>query len=348
MKEFRKFLLKNHITPKWIIFSLDSLICVICFLYANYLLTDFRVLSVYANDLFAGVVIVCIINAIFFYIFKTYEGIIRLSDFQEALRSVSAVFSTFFLILLINVLLKVLKIPTIIANSALIVYFFTCSFIISGYRMLVRKLYKASITRSTGANVIIYGVETNDFLVQKTIDKISGAGYRVVAFIDDDEKYVGKTIDNIRIYSCLNLKNLIQLLDAKFVFFARRNIDAAIKNKVVDECLAQHIHVMNLPPVENLIHDNLSIHQLQEVKIEELLSRPPIQLINLEVANFLSNKRILITGAAGSIGSELARQIAFFNPDKLIICDQVETGLAHLAGLPGHDAHPRPRGAPFG
>ncbi len=330
MKEFRKFLLKNRIAPKWLIFSLDLTICIVAFIYANYLLSDFRLVSVDLDKLIQAVIVVGLTSSVFFFIFKTYDGIIRLSEFHEAIRAIAAVFCSFFIILLLNVVLALCKTPTFIANSALFVYFFTASFIISGYRILVKNLYMASVNQADSVNVIIYGAELNGSLLQKTIEKISNSQYRVVAFIDDDEKFIGKTIDNIRIYSYRNLAELLKSFNVKLLFFARQDIDIAIKNNVVDQCLEAHIKVMNIPPVKSWMYGHLNISQLQEVKIEELLERPTIQLSNPEVVNFLCEKRILITGAAGSIGAELARQIAFMNPVSLIICDQLETGLYNL------------------
>src|SRR5581483_1153721 len=103
-----------------------------------------------------------------------------------------------------------------------------------------------------------------------------------------------------------------------------------IKNQVVDQCLTHYVKVMNVPSLDGWMQDHLRSNILKEVKIEELLERPAIKLYNTEVVNFLCDKRILITGAAGSIGSELARQIAAMNPASLIICDQTETGLHDL------------------
>ena len=324
-------MLQNNITPKWVIFLLDLSIAVICFIYANYLLTDFRLVSLHINDLLWGVAIVASVNSVFFLFFRTYEGIIRLSEFQEALRSVSAVFCTFFVLVLLNIFLKVLNINSFLANSALVVYFFTASFVVAGYRILVRKLYEASIERADSLHVIIYGAESDGPLMQKTLEKISSSKYKVIAFLDDDERYIGKTIDGIRIYSYKSLKMLISPpYNVRSLFFARNNIDVAVKNLVVDECLEHHVKVMNIPPPKNWMQGHLNINQLQEVKIHELLGRPTIQLSNPGVVSFMGNKKVLITGAAGSIGSELAHQVAVMNPSSLILCDQLETGLYEL------------------
>ena len=123
---------------------------------------------------------------------------------------------------------------------------------------------------------------------------------------------------------------MIKTWQIKMLFFARQDFDLNKKNKIVDYCLEQNIKVMNIPPMREWISGHLNINQLREVKIDELLGRPQINLKNEHVLNLLRNKKVLITGAAGSIGSELARQIAGIGPHSLIICDQTETGLYEL------------------
>ncbi|HWB24552.1 MAG TPA: nucleoside-diphosphate sugar epimerase/dehydratase [Chitinophagaceae bacterium] len=328
--EFRKFLLQNRIAPKWLIFFFDLAICISSITFANLILRNFNILQTDITKLGNDIIIVGVISSVFFFIFKTYDGIIRFSEFHESIRSIFSIFFTFLVILLINLTTKLSGHTPIIANSALLVFFFIASFLIAGYRILVKSIYKASSADSDAVNVIIYGAELNGSLLQKMIYTISNSKYKVVAFVDDDEKLAGKTIDNIRIHSYRGLAAIIEEFHVEYLFFTRLNIDIQIKNKVVDECLERHVKVMNIPPVKTWIHGQLNLSQFQGVKIEELLGRPAIQLRNNAVTNFLREKRVLITGAAGSIGSELARQIAFMNPEALIVNDQTETGLHDL------------------
>jgi len=330
LKEFRKFLLNNRITPKWIIFLLDLVLCLIAFAYANYQLANLKIIYIDNQSLGEGFITVIISCSLFFFIFKTYEGIIRFSEIHEVIRAIFAVFCSFFLILLINIVLAFCKVQAFVPDSVLFVYFVCAAFIISGYRVLVKMLYNADTAEAEMVPVIIYGAETKGLSLQKTIGKISDTPYKVVAFIEDDESLVGKTANNIRIYSYTQLESLLKPLGVKVLFFSTTDIEVSIKNEVADKCLAHHVKVMNLPLLDGWMQSHLNSNILKEVKIEDLLGRPIIQLYNPAVVNFLSNKNILITGAAGSIGSELARQIATMNPASLIICDQFETGLYNL------------------
>ena len=323
-------MLKNRITPKWVIFLLDLVICVASFIYANYLLTDFKILSLHYEGLLEGVITVSVAASASFFIFKTYEGIIRFSEMHETVRALSAVFTSFLIMFFYNGVLAASHAILYIPNSVLFCYFFCTSFVICGYRILVKTLYQDDENDINAANVIIYGAEIKGSLLQKMIVGISNKQFRVVAFIDDNEMLAGKTIDSIRIYSPDQLQSLLKPLRVKYLFFSKPDIDASVKNKIADECLVHNVKLMNIPPVERWVHGHLNFNQISDVQIEELLGRPAIELCNDRVANFVSNRNILITGAAGSIGSELARQVAAMKPASLILCDQVETGLHDL------------------
>ncbi len=330
MKKLRKFLLKNRIAPKWLIFVLDLSICCFAIVYANYLRFNFDISLFQFSDMWDDLLATILINSVLFYIFRTYHGIIRLSGFQEAFRSISAVFYSFFIMLILNISLKIFGIPSFIPTSVLFIYFFISSFSVFGYRLLVKHLYRISVTQEEDIHIVIYGAELNGSVLKKTIEQTSNNRYKIVAFIDDDENLFGKTIDNVKIYSFSQIQNVIKSWQIKMLFFARQDFDLNQKNKIVDYCLEQSIKVMNIPPMREWIQGHLNLNQLREVQIDELLGRPQISLKNGQMINVLRNKQVLITGAAGSIGSELARQIAGMNPYSLIICDQTETGLYEL------------------
>lgn len=330
MKHLRKFLLKNRIAPKWAVFGLDMLIACFAIVYANYLRFNFDFQFITLNDLIDDLVIVIVTNSILFYIFKTFHGIIRFSGFQEAFRSIAAIFYSFFIMIVMNVILSSLQLPQFTPISVLFIYFFIASFLLFGYRLLVKHLYSISINNEEDTHVVIYGAGQNGSLLKKTIEQTSNNRYKIVAFIDDEEDLIGKTIDTVKIYPVSHLQMTFKNWQIKTLFFAKQDFDLDEKNKIVDYCLESNVKVMNIPPMKEWIQGHLNVNQLKEVKIEELLGRKQISLRNEHVINHLRDKKILITGAAGSIGSELARQIASVYPSSLILCDQTETGLYEL------------------
>jgi FlaA1/EpsC-like NDP-sugar epimerase len=330
LKQLRKFLLRNRIAPKWAVFGLDMLIASFAIIYANYLRFNFDFSLIQTADIVDDLVIVTITNSVLFYIFKTYHGIIRFSGFQEAFRSVAAIFYSFFIMLLLNITLGSLKLVQFTPISVLFIYFFIASFLLFGYRLLVKHLYNISINHEDNTYVVIYGAGQNGSVLKKTIEQTSNNKFKIVAFIDGDENLVGKTIDTVKIFPFNQIKHVFSTWQVKTLFFAKQDFDLDEKNRIVDFCLENNVKVMNIPPMREWIQGHLNVNQLREVKIEELLGRKQISLKNEHVINHLRDKKVLITGAAGSIGSELARQIASVYPTSLIICDQTETGLYEL------------------
>lgn len=330
MKKFRSFLLRKKIAPKWAIFTLDLLISCLALSYAYCLRFNFNFSLIHPGDLARNVFLVLTINSTLFYFFKTYQGIIRYSGFQEAFRSIAAVFYSFFILLLINVLLAISGLQQVTPISVVFIYFFISTFLLYGYRLLVKHFYKVGSTDQETIHVVIYGAQHNGTVLKKTIEQTSNYEYQVVAFIDDDENVIGKNIDGILVYAFSQAKHVFKEWNIKTLFFAKTDFELEEKNIVVDFCLSAGVKVMNIPPMKDWIHGHLNINQLREVKIEELLGRPPINLYNQHVIDHLRDKKILITGAAGSIGSELARQLSAVYPALLIVCDQTESGLYQL------------------
>ncbi len=214
-----------------------------------------------------------------------------------------------------------------IQTPVLIIYFFVSSFLVFGYRLLVKNLYRISVTQEDSSNVVVYGGEMNGSLLKRTIEQASNHKYQVVAFIDDDERFIGKSIDNVKIYGFEQIMHVMQSWEIRMLFFAKQDFDLDLKNKIVDYCLEHNITIKNIPPIKEWIQGQLNLKQLRNVKIDDLLGRPPISFKNPSISALFEGKTVLITGAAGSIGSEIARQVAALSPERLIVCDQTETGL---------------------
>ena len=332
MYRLRKFLLNNQIAPKWLIFFLDLTICILSVILADLLRFNFELRNLTFHDysLAYHSLIILGTNALFFYLTRTYEGIIRFSGLGEALRTIAALSLSLIMLTLVNVLIAGMHVSVPIPTSVLFIYFFIASFLIVGYRLLVKHLYRHSLTTGVYTNVVIYGGELHGTQLKNTIEQASNYTYKVIAFMDDDANFIGKSIDNIKIFSFEQIKHVLKSWDIGLLLFAKPEMDLIEKNNIVDYCLIHDIELKNVPPVEEWIQGHLNISQLKEVRIEELLGRPSIDLTKSGVTSFLKDKRVLITGAAGSIGSEIARQMAAISPMLLILCDQMETGLHDL------------------
>ena len=173
--------------------------------------------------------------------------------------------------------------------------------------------------KMTAENVIVFGKAANGALLKNAIESISGHQYKVIAFVDDDENLWGKSIDNAKIYSWEHVKIVAEKYKAVYLFLAADDLPIDPKNKIVDYCLSKDIIVKAIPPAQNWVDGHLQTRQIKNLKIEDLLNRPSIQLAKEEVKQYLTGKRIMITGAAGSIGSEIVKQLASIKVEQLIL-----------------------------
>ncbi len=328
---FYRFIKNRPTVPRWIIFVLDLALCAISLYYAYLLRFNMDFNAIKHADIFIPVVLVTGLNIIFFRIFRTYEGIIRLSSAQEGLRCVSAVLCSSFVLLLSIVICASFKLAFIVPTSVLFIYFFIASFLIFAYRILIKELYHRSLKiKLTAENVIVFGKTSTGALLKNAIESIPGHQYKVIAFVAHKENLWGKSIDNAKIYSWEQVKLIAQKCNAKYLFLASDDLEIKLKNEIVDFCLTKNINVKVIPAVQKWVDGQLHTRQIKNLQIEDLLNRPSIKLAPGHVKEYLAGKKILITGAAGSIGSEIAKQLTSINVAQLILCDNRETGLYEL------------------
>jgi FlaA1/EpsC-like NDP-sugar epimerase len=203
----------------------------------------------------------------------------------------------------------------------------------TSYRLIIKIVF-AEIKNSTHRklNVIIYGTGRAGLATKTTLEHDSAIRYKVIAFLDNQDHNVGKKLEGVHIYSYDKLTDLIDNFSVSMLFFSRKERNQEIRNEITEICLKNDIKVLAVPPANNWIDGELTIPQIKRVKIEDLLERPPIILDPSRINKEVYNKVVLVTGAAGSIGSEIVRQLTQFRASKLILFDQAESPL-HLIDL---------------
>lgn len=322
---------KINIVPRWIIFLIDSAICAFAMLFAHLVRYNLSVEAVDWQALSGNVLILVLINSIVFINFRTYAGIIRYTGIQDALRICYAILMTTSVLFFIGLVSANTGGALHFPNVTLIIYaLFSFLFLIS-YRVLVK--YAFSYMRNykmDRKNVIIYGAGEAGFATKRVLEHDSTNNVNIVAFLDEDMRKVGKVVDGVRIHHTLDLQTLTLGQKIDEIILAVFALAPSKKNELVDFCLDHDIKVLNVPPLEKWINGEFSARQLQTIKIENLLEREPIRINNDEIANQIKGKRVLVTGAAGSIGSEIVRQLLRFQPQTIILCDQAETPLHQL------------------
>ncbi len=320
-----------NIVPRWIIFLIDLFFCTFALCFAYFLKYNLNIELIDVNELSRNLLIFTILNTIVFFNVKTYAGIIRYTSAQDSFRILFSILISNSLFFFANLVLTSMQEGTFISNVVLIINGLTSFLLLITYRVVIKYFFMyVKNFRMDKQRVIIYGAGEAGIAAKRTLDHDAKVNMILVAFIDDDERKNGKAIDGIKIYNTKQFEYLIKQEKVDDLIIASHNIPADRKNRIVDVCLEHDIKVLTLPPVQQWINGQISTRQLQNINIEDLLEREPIEIHNDVIGSQIKGKRVLVTGAAGSIGSEIVRQISQFYPQMIILNDQSETPLHEL------------------
>ena len=322
--------------PRWVVLSVDVLLSLLSFGISCLIIdaTDYKNLHVsnYLNPL----IIVLLFRAGSFFITKSYSGIIRHTSTQDAVRIFLAVsISTLGLLAVLGASINLFNIATYKpAVAVLIVDAFILIFLMSGFRIFFKLLYNQYAPFNNNTNtkeLIIYGAGEAGIIAKRSFEINNKYKRKVIAYIDDNSKLKGKSVEGIKIYSSsLDFLPLLKDTSNIELVIAIHKISSINKKRIIETCLQYNIPVKTIPPVSSWINGVFNPRSIKPVNIEDLLGRDPIHLGKGKINAELDGQVILITGAAGSIGSEIARQCAQFNPKMLVLIDQAETPLYDL------------------
>lgn len=278
-----------------------------------------------------SIFLILLVNSLVFTTTKSYTGIVRYTGVQDAVRIAAAVAMSSFIILVINTV--ALGYSTILSLTTLVITLytvFTFLFLIS-YRVLVKYLFAyAKNYKMKKKSVVIFGAGDTGVATQRVLENDGQSNIQIVAFIDDDKKKGSKNLNGAPIMTFAAFKELANVQPIDELIIASYSLPTKRKNEIVDFCLDHDIKALSVPPYSKWAEGKFTSRQLQSIKIEELLERDPIQINNNQIKSQIKGKRILVTGAAGSIGSEIVRQLIPYAPELIILCDQAETPLHTL------------------
>lgn len=323
---------KTENTPRWIIFTIDLGICLFSLLLAYLLRFNFQIPDEYIASFVYVFPFLLSLRIASFFIFKTYSGIIRYTSTIDTQRIFVVVTFVSFLVALINAITYFLiNDKFLVPFSIVIIEYLSTTFLMIGFRITVKLIYFEFKNASKDKKrIVIYGASDEGIITKRTLERDEEHKYKVVAFIADKNNKIGKKIEGVTIHPIERLEYLIDNEEIDEIIIAVNNLAKTRKQEIVERALPKNVKVLHVPPVKNWINDELSSNQIQEVKIEDLLGREPIHLDSINIKGQLFEKRVLITGAAGSIGSEIVRQVANFYPAKIILLDQAESPLYEI------------------
>ena len=326
--------MSNRYIPTWVIASIDAAIVILSVFISGFLIDIKEQWFNFPFDNYSirFIVLTVCCTILSLHLFKIHRSVIRYSSFSDMMRILLAISSTAVLILVGNFLYKLNYDKDYIPKELILVNACVCFIGLFMFRMFVRwlfeKAYKAGVNTELNTQVIIFGAGRTGTATANTLVSASRK-YYIKGFIDDDPNLRGKTIMGQKIYPRDKQEYLIKYKDVDQLIIATNRISTERKNEIFELCHANGVKVLTVPPIKTWTDGKLQDHQIKEIQLEDLLGRAEITINRDLIEQQISGKTILISGAAGSIGSEIVRQLARFSV-RLVLLDQAETPMYHI------------------
>ena len=323
----------HRYASKWLVLGIDIFMILISFI-LSYIIRFNLTLNFDTERLLIQLPIVGAIAAIAFLLTGSYKGVVR----HTGVRDVYNIFNAICLSSIITIFMVIVNRQAKFMDDftiplSIIIIHSLISFIgLTASRYVFKTLYYNLVKKfEVTKNVLIYGAGEAGILTFNALTSHTASNARVVGYIDNDSKKVGKSINGVRVYDRESLNEFFIKKNAvSEIIVSINNIDNYNLRKIVEGLVDYPVQVKIVPPVEDWINGELKVSQIKQVQIEDLLNRVPINIKNSKISNELKGQTILVTGGAGSIGSEIVRQIANYDYKSLIIIDQAESALYDL------------------
>jgi len=334
---------RKHSLPRWMVFAFDAGGVFITFLFAYVLRSNFVFEFPLDTALRQGLVVVGVFS-IFELIFRAFAGLIRHTTIKDIFNVLLTTTSTLAVLLVITLAGKIsfwheaFNIP----GSVLCIHYVTINAFLIISRISVKMFYEMVAVRPVNKkNIVIYGAGAMGVVVKRVISSDTENDYNIVAFLDGDKKLQRKNLNGIPVFSPEKLtESFLEKNKVKTMIFAINDIAQSRKSDIYRSAVELGLEVLQIPIVSDWLNGSFEIRQLKKIRVQDLLSRDPIQLNMKRIADGLRDRTILVTGAAGSIGSEIVRQLTRFNVAKLVLVDNAETPMFNLENeLLEHFAH---------
>lgn len=323
-------------TPRWIIILLDLALSTLSLLLAYLMRFDLRATDeLWSREwkiLSKSILVFFAVRFLVFYLFKIHKGIVRhigTSDFRRLFFAVTVSSIVLFIFGLVRYFF--FDGYYLLPISVLIMEYIICFFFVTVARFIIKLIYLESVkSKEDEIRVIIYGAGISGLIAKRTFERDAQLHFKVVGFVDDNKKNAGTRLEGVQVYHTSNLRTVVLDQEVAQVIIAIQHPNEENRSRVVAECLELNVEVKKVPSVKSWINGEFSTKQIAHVNIEDLLGRTPIVLNQEQITESLENKVVLVTGAAGSIGSGLVVQLARFHPSKIILLDQAESALYDL------------------
>lgn len=326
----------DRFVPQWLVLLFDLIVIFLTFYIAFAIRLNFELEGLRISRETPQAFIVTFVYGLSFLLFRSYSGIIRHTGLNDAYRIFQATASAFLVTMLLAVVSRSigLKLPWSTSYAVYLIHFLFAYFILMGARVVVKTVFSRLVRsqREKGHRVIIFGAGSSGVLARNALVNDPGTVYDMVAFADDNPGKVNKMLEGVPVMlprQVLN-KDFVRQTGADMLIISIQNLDPRRRAEVIEQAMELDLEVRVVPPLDRWVHGQLSSTQLQKVRIEDLMERERITLDSANIAKDIRDKVVMVTGAAGSIGAEIARQALMFRPSKLILVDQAESALFDL------------------
>jgi FlaA1/EpsC-like NDP-sugar epimerase len=330
-----RLFLQKHTMPRWLVFAQDNLAVFITFLIAyllryNLIAADFSLRFAFEQALF-----ITFIYALFSIVFRSFSGLIRHTTIVDIFNVLSATTLSMTTLMFISSVSRSLQWHDLLTVpfSILLIHYILITFILTVIRIFIKLIFLLISSRTSNKKrILIYGAGDMGVIVKRALDSDIKGKYKVAGFIDDSKSLQGKKLNEIPVHS---FKSITQAFVEKHnigaLIFAIEKFPADKKREAIKKALELGLEILQTPAFNTWLDGQFQMNQVRKVNLQDLLGRDPIKLNQKLIGIGLAGKTILVTGAAGSIGSEIVRQLARFSCKKLILVDQAETPMFHLA-----------------
>lgn len=321
--------------PRWIIFAIDVFIVFVASIITYVIIYTLTGISYTNDNMPARYGVIILFNATFFLVYRTYAGIIRHSTFIDGVKLLVSTTTSYIALLVLNFSWYLFFGSEIFLTTGLFISYVISFLLLFLFRILIKYMFEKYVNFEDTkklVNAVIYGSDANAISVANALKTETPSRFKLLGFIDKfNQNKTSKSILNLPIINQnKKISVILRLMKADALIIAEKSLSKEETIAIVEECLEFNFKVFTVPLITDWEDQKQISNKVKSFEIEDLLDRKPIVLDTKSISNQLNEKTILITGAAGSIGSEITRQVLSFSPRKIIILDQAETPLHNL------------------